>query len=106
MLNYSPARHSFSGCSCGHVEHVGSPEWSNARSWHVRCPECDDIEQREGVIIATDTVARVGALAIGEGTVVRCKGQSCRVVSIVEILRLGGRYSTGYVRLKLRELAA
>lgn len=64
------------------------------------------IEDREGVVIAIDTAARVGMLAIGEGSIVRCNGQQYRVASIAEITRLGGAYLTGYVRMKLREMTA
>ena len=101
MVTVSRVRHQFSGCPCGHGEHTGV----GMKSWErVVCPECEAIEREEGVLISIDTAARVAMLALGDGGLVRCNGQTQRIVSIAEITKLGGKYSTGYVRIKLREL--
>jgi hypothetical protein len=105
LVSVSQARHSFSGCPCGHNEHVGATDWQDRNGWRVVCPECKALEKRENVIIATDTVMRCELLSIVEGATVRCNGQTCRVVGIAEVVKLNGRYRTGYMLIKLREAA-
>jgi hypothetical protein len=94
-------RHVLSGCPCGHTEHVGEGLQSLAS---VRCDACLAEERRDSVVLASETVARVEALGVGNGSLVRCAGRTCRIVSIAEVTRLGGSYHTGFATLKLREV--
>lgn len=106
MITVSKARHQFSGCPCGHPEHIGKPDLRDRHGWFVVCPVCAAVEQREHVIIATDTMARIEQLAIARDTIVRHDGQTCRVVAVEPVMRLGGAYETGFAIVKLREAAA
>jgi hypothetical protein len=112
MITLPAVEHQFSGCPCGHAEHTASSfESGSATPRHevppqIHCAECEAIERSEGVILSVITVQRAAGEAIAPNSIVKHAGEDHRIVGLAEILKLNGKYRTGYVRVKLRRRAA
>lgn len=100
-VTISRTRHRAAGCPCGHDTHTAN---GMTAIESVTCPTCSATETAERVTLAFDTIARIGMLAVGEGSLVRYDGQSMRIASIAQVTKLNGKYLTDYVRMKLKEL--
>jgi len=92
--NLPAFRHDFTGCPCGHSEHVGHGLEKIDR---IDCPECDAIAGVNTLTIVTIETAQT--LGLNVGMTVQHGGRKLSIVQIEQVTKLWGRIATEFVRV-------
>lgn len=99
-------RHHFSGCPCGHSEHVARGFLDKP---YTQCLVCEDLltSYRADDAFAELTVesaARIDVLGLVSGALVRYDGELTQISNLQPIVKLEGYYDTGFVRVLMRRI--
>jgi hypothetical protein len=102
MYRASLLKHDFSGCRCGHPEHI-SREVDRVGRRVIVCQKCDELAARENVTLVVVDVNIAQNEALVAGVEVLYHDKPHRIVHAEQITKLGGGYITPWVQLRLKE---